>query len=155
MKKLLIIIILLWASGSSYACKCVSYKHLIEASKAYDYIMVGQLIKVTKVDSTTSPDKSFGLKGKFVVSKRIKGVLEQDTLEIKGGNGVDCLYNLNELNKNTQYLVLLTKDKSLVSCGFTVFPIQNGTVTGRITKSKKQEIPLDQAAYEIKKKNKS
>ena len=137
---------------SALACKCRSYKHLLETAEVSEHVVIGRLLEVTRIDSTSKNTK-FGLRGKLMICRVIKGTITSETIEIIGGYYKDCLYSLLDLELKKEYLFLLKKDYGLSVCGHTLLAIDEGMVQGKISKTETQNMPIDQVVAEIKKKN--
>jgi hypothetical protein len=151
MLRLLITLTLFGISFQSSGCYCLYYKHFIKTCKVSEYAVLGRLTELTEIDSIKFPNRKIALAGKFEIEQVLKGELNESEIEIKGGYGGDCLINLCELELNKDYVILLGKDYGLSICGYTILPVDRGTVTGKITKKKEQTMQLIQLIKKIQK----
>ncbi|RKD90660.1 hypothetical protein [Mangrovibacterium diazotrophicum] len=151
MKKLAVILIFLGFVYSGSSCDCLHLKHFLKTLKYSEYAVIGQLVKITEVDSVPLYGK-IGLKGKFRVQQVLKGEIETSEIEIIAGVGTDCREFLSSLKFNTDYVLLLNTDFVFSMCGCTYLPLKNGVVHGRIDKKKDQIMPLEQLVEKVNRK---
>jgi hypothetical protein len=145
-----LLLLTLFLNSFTTACECDHVAPFLKNSYRDEITVAGRVIFK---DSITYEKIKTPKLMKIRITKRYKGMIDQDTMVITGSIGIDCREILTSFKTDSSYIFRLSLETandslntrySISHCGVNWLKIVSNKVIGKIGKWTNQSIPLDE-----------